>query len=160
LVVTDPGCAWTLGVAYAKFGIGVEFEVSPWVSEVVDRIGAAGDKPRLELQASYHDACYLGRGLGEYDAPRRILARVVEGTVGEAVEKREDAGCSGGGGLLPATRPEASKRMAEELARELGAPGRTVVTACPTAMRSFTDSGADAADLAGVVAQWLRQGSR
>jgi Fe-S oxidoreductase len=153
MVVGDPGCAWTLTVAYPRSGHALATSIQHWVDEVASRIGD-GNRP-LPIEAAYHDACYLGRGLGRYDEPRKILARVA-GHFNEAVENRDDAGCSGGGGQLPRTMPDTSSAMTTALATELGSPGRTIVTACPTARRIFERHGAKAIDLATVVSRWLK----
>jgi Fe-S oxidoreductase len=155
LVVGDPGCAWTLRVAYPRSGRKPGFEVKLWVDTIAERLASLPRRPILSLATSYHDACYLGRGLGNYNTPRKLLANAV-GAFGEAFEAREDAGCSGGGGFLPRTMPDTAKSMAVVLARELGAPEKTIVTACPTARRMFQKAGAEALDLATVVARWLR----
>lgn len=155
LVVGDPGCAFTMRVAYPREGVRVPFAVEDWVSVVATRVGVATDRrPHRALAAAYHDACHLGRGLGRYDEPRALL-RAAIGDFAEGPESRDDAGCSGGGGLLPRTMPTTAHAMAEALGAELGAKGRTVVTACPTARRMLDRAGVRASDLISVVARWL-----
>ncbi len=155
LVVGDPGCAWTFLVAYPRFGRTVPFAVRLWVDAVAKNLASASQRQPLWLAVSYHDACYLGRGLGVYEAPRQVLSRAVVRFT-EAFEKRDDGGCSGGGGLLPRTLKEAARGIAARQAAELGAPEKTIVTACPTAARMFRRAGAEALDLATVVRRWLR----
>ena len=46
----------------------------------------------------YHDSCALGRGLGLYEEPRRLLARVGGAPPLELEQHHAGARCSGGGG--------------------------------------------------------------
>jgi Fe-S oxidoreductase len=100
---------------------------------------------RLDIQrrrpaAFYHDPCYLGRYLGIYDPPRRLLARCVE-SQREFFYAREEAECCGGGGLVPHTFPAAAAGQADrrlEEAELYGVP--LVVSACPTCKRTLARS--------------------
>lgn len=61
----------------------------------------------------YLDPCRLGRGLGQYDAPRGLLAPVVREVL-EATMNRAQGGCCGAGGGLPATAPAVAAAVARE----------------------------------------------
>jgi Fe-S oxidoreductase len=103
-------------------------------------------------EVRYHDACQLGRGLGEYDAPRALLERALGRPPREFRQNRGAARCSGGGGLLPTTRPETASQIAAERVREherLG--GGKIVTACARSLTQFRAAGADAVDLVTVI---------
>ncbi|MDC3911918.1 (Fe-S)-binding protein, partial [Raoultella planticola] len=62
-----------------------------------------GDRVRI------HDSCHLGRGLGLYDPPRAILGAILGRAPDEFVHRRDEAVCSGGGGLLPVTARETAR---------------------------------------------------
>ena len=114
---------------------------------------AKGRSPLTEA-ATYHDACHLGRGLGQYEEPRRLL-RAALATLREPRESQQEAGCSGGGGLLPRTMPETSVAIAERLANRVAPEGGGIVTACPTARRMFERAGRRSEDLFSVIRRWL-----
>ena len=145
LVVVDPGCAVHLGATPAP-GRPRPKTLVEVAAEHLDRFEPApglGEEP-----IRWHDPCRLGRGLGQYDAPRHVLTRILGRSPDEFAERREQGGCSGGGGLLPLTFPDASRgaasrRVAEH--EELG--GGRIVTGCASSLRRFRAAGAEADDL-------------
>jgi Fe-S oxidoreductase len=154
VVVVDAGCARALSVDYERLGV-----VTPKVALFVD-LAAEGASRLRTLDdlgpVRWHDPCQLGRGLGRYDEPRAILARVSGAPPLELQRSRGEAECSGGGGLLPATRPDsaaamASARVAEH--RRLG--GGTLVTGCAQSLRRFRRAGEPAEDIVSLIARAL-----
>lgn len=115
--------------------------------------------PRLPLRADvapvvWHDPCWLGRGMREYDESRAVV-RAAGGA--EAVEPEHTGDrtrCTGGGMGFDAVFPETGQALRERRAADLRAAGADrlpVVTACPTAASRLAQAGLDAHDLAG----WL-----
>lgn len=156
LVVLDPGCAYTFKVVYPRAGVQLPNRLLTLTEVLAAHVDHAPRLPRLPGAAAYHDACHLGRGLGEYDAPRRLLQISVT-EVKEAFDSREEAHCSGGGGLLPRTMPETSADVARRCGERLQPGGdRPVITACPTARRMLDRGGQKAMDLISVLRRWLR----
>src|SRR5690606_235470 len=97
-----------------------------------------------------------GRGLGEYDAPRRLLNAALEGGVEEVADSREKSDCCGATGLLPQTYPNTAKAMAMSRAdtlREVQAS--RVVTACPSCQEALRGAGLDVVDVVELIAEWL-----
>jgi dimethylglycine catabolism B len=156
LVVLDPGCAYTLQRLYPVFGVALPARTRTLTSVLLEHVRHAPGKPPLRLEVGYHDACHLGRGLGEYDGPRALVSRAAE-RVHEAPSCREQGGCSGGGGLLPRTMPELAVQVARHQATELAAGGaaRAVVTACPSSRRLFDRAGTPVFDLVELLHRWL-----
>src|SRR5262249_17797710 len=115
-LVTDPGCALSLRETARESGKTAPF--ATLVELVHERRDSLATLPPdifpARGEVRYHDACALGRGLGLYDPPREVLARIVGKPVSEFARSRTRADCSGGGGLLPVTMPLASRKMAEE----------------------------------------------
>ncbi len=150
LVVGDPGCARRLATIPH---LGVQ-HVQPLIDLVyanLDRVPALAFR---DERFRYHDPCQLGRGLGRYDEPRAVLARLTGRVPEEMARCRQDAECSGGGGILPATRPATSAAMARERIEEhRRAGGGTLVTACGESLRRFHTSGEAAVDLMSLVAK-------
>lgn len=136
VVVVDAGCALALRLAYPFFGI----HLAPRVELLVERAAANLTKlARVEAPAPrYHDPCQLGRGLGIYDEPRAVLARICGRAPSEFNDAREHARCSGAGGALPLTMPEVSATIAQtRVAEHVALGGGTLVTACASSLRSF-----------------------
>lgn len=155
LVVADPGCAKTIAVDYARVGVSA---VKPTLlvdlaAQSLDRMtraaGADAAPPR------YHDPCQLARGLGRTEEPRRILEKVSGAAPREFQRSGAMADCSGAGGLLPVTMPEASREIAARRVgehREKG--GGTLVSACASSVRRFRANGERAEDLI----EWMARG--
>jgi Fe-S oxidoreductase len=156
VLALDPGCARTLLESYPQ----ADPSLSLRVTLLVDVAAAA--LPRLRpLDAPppavrYHDPCHLGRGLGRYEGPRALLARLTGGAPAELPDARAASACSGAGGLLPATMPEVAARIARARADEhRAAGGGTLVTACASSTLALRRAGAGAVDLFELVARGL-----
>lgn len=147
-VVGDPGCALVLQ----------DVQALPFVRLAAEHLQKLARVPGLAERGAvrFHDPCALGRGLGEYDAPRQVLSRALGHAPDEFERAREHAECSGGGALLPVSMPEASTRIAQSrLEAHEQAGGGTLVTACASSLRRFRAQGTEALDIASVVAQSL-----
>ena len=162
LVVIDAGCASTIRVHHASNGIDMTVPVEHFAECAARELARMKKVPGLgDGPVRYHDACQLGRGLGVYEQPRALLSLALGRAPDEFDRRREDARCSGAGGLLPVTMPDVSKTIAKARVDEHEASGGgTVVTACASSLRTFRKQGAKAVDLVTVVAQALGVGSR
>lgn len=155
LTVLDPGCAFTLKVVYPQFDVHLPTRVRTVVEVLAENLSHAPDKAPLPETVGYHDACHLGRGLGQYDEPRQLLSRAVA-EVREAASIRAEGGCSGGGGLLPRTMPEVAVAVARRQAAEVAPQSDvSVATACPTSKRMFERAGKSSYDLIALLRRWV-----
>jgi Fe-S oxidoreductase len=138
--IADAGCAMALARRYGGAGIALRPPVEtlaeaaarrlPSLSPVIPEADAGANGP-----VRWHDPCQLGRGLGVYEAPRAVLTRALGQAPGELEERRERALCSGAGGLLPRTMPDAARRIADaRLDAHRRAGGGRVVTACASSL--------------------------
>jgi Fe-S oxidoreductase len=157
-VVGDPGCALSLSPGRgSRSASGTR--VLPFVRLAADNADELRKIPGFGAVAPvrFHDPCALGRGLGEYEAPRLVLTRALGRTPDEFAEQRELAECSGAGALLPISMPDSSARIADlRLQAHERAGGGTLVTACASSLRRFRAQGTPAVDIASIVAQSLR----
>jgi dimethylglycine catabolism B len=144
LIVTSPACAWTYRHVYPRLGLKLPeiVELSVALEGVGGARSAFSEAPSSERSVIYHDACFLGRRLGVYDAPRRLIAEITGRPPIELLESREFAPCAGGGGPYGWTHPGASRGIAErclELAPE-GRRDAILVSACPSARRRLREA--------------------
>jgi len=106
------------------------------------------DKGKLPLRPeifagqtiTYHDPCYLGRGNGEYEAPRAVL-NALPARKTEREKNRSFALCCGAGGAQMFKEAEAgNKEVYAERTEQLIASGAGIVaTACPFCMTMLSD---------------------
>jgi Fe-S oxidoreductase len=89
---------------------------------------------------TFHDPCYLGRGNGEYEAPRHVI-EAVAGTPAEMHRNRSFALCCGaGGGQMFKEAEKGNKEVfIERIEDAIEIQADIVVTACPFCMVMMTD---------------------
>lgn len=144
VVFLDPGCLHAMEVESVRHGLTPTANRMIHLSELaarhIDRI-----KPLAKpTTARYHDPCRLGRGLGVYEAPRRVLAKILGNEVEEFNQSRHDSICSGGGGQLPRTDPQTAAAIAKDrLAQHAWVGGGNIVTACPGSAKQLSENGND-----------------
>lgn len=153
LVTSCPICLRVFRENYHLDGIEILHH-----SEYIERLVAEG---RLHLSMgvskySYHDPCELGRGLGIYDAPRRVIESV--GELREAEHNRRDALCCGASLANTVINDSQQQRIAERMSKEFEATGcDTVVTSCPLCNKSIARATTlPTKDIAEIVAQQLK----
>ncbi len=136
--VADPRCALELS----------DFSPTTLVELASRHLERFDPAPPPSKSLRYHDSCALGRGLGLYEEPRRLLGRIIGSAPLELETHHEQGRCSGGGGVLPVSMPDIAKAAAQRLAAEherLG--GGTIVTGCASSLSQLRRAGADAVDL-------------
>ena len=158
LVVLDPGCARRARMLRDE----TPADLPP--AELLVEIAAAA-APSLRPVASppahavrWHDPCQMGRGLGVYDAPREVLARLLGRAPAEFPRNKEGAACSGAGGLLPSTSPASSEAIAEvRLAEHRDAGGGEIVTGCGGSLRRLRSRALPGETVSDLVS-WIARG--
>lgn len=119
-----PTCTRTLRDRYG-------FDVKHAIVAVADRIGKLGPR-QLNIKATYHDPCHLGRMLGIFEEPRSILKAVGIELV-EMEQNRVFAACCGGGGGVTDTNEKLALEVAKNRVRDALKVGvETIITVCPT----------------------------
>jgi len=154
VITPDPGCAYAM--TSARLGVLSEDVAFPAVLPIVEALAERSERFRGRsqgLRVRYHDPCYLGRRGRTFEAPRILLEAATGERPGEFAMCKDEADCSGGGGLYPTSNPDGALRVAE---RRLQADGNAhlevdaVVTACPSAARNLRRTGARVLDVVDV----------
>ena len=141
VVVLDPHCARWLRIDQAGARVRT---VTSFLVELL---------PALQWRAgggavTWHDPCWLGRGMAEYDDARTVVAAASGNRVLEPEHSRDRAWCAGGGMGYAEADPDGAAEVLRRRAAELRATGAgATVTACPTAAARLRAAGLDAYDL-------------
>ncbi len=91
-----------------------------------------------DLVVTYHDPCDLGRGAGEFDAPREIIQSLPGVRLVELPRNRENCACCGGGGNLEMIDPDLASGIAKAKIEEaLGTGAQCIVTSCQQCVRTM-----------------------
>jgi len=148
LVTTCAGCHKTFHDLYPKYGHKAGYQ-SEHVVMVLERLIEAGKlkfapagKP---LKVAYHDPCDLGRHMGIYEPPRKVIKALPGVELLEFAQNRALAKCCGGGGGMKAFDLELGSDIAFariKQALDLGAD--MVVSACPSCKNSLNQAAARA----------------
>lgn len=91
-----------------------------------------------KLTITYHDSCTMGRWLGIYEAPRKLLAHIPGVAVTEMPRNRGNAYCCGAGGLIRYDYLDISNKAGVERFTEAESTGADVImTSCPACLMQF-----------------------
>ena len=161
VIVVDAGCALALGRSYPEAGVTLAPKVELLVQIAAIKLSALAPVPSPAQPVRWHDPCQLGRGMGVYDEPRTVLARLIGGPPAEFEDNREQAVCSGGGGLLPSTMPEVAHTIAgARLDAHARAGGGRVVTACASSLMALRARARGTGVAVDDLVTWIARGLR
>jgi len=169
VIVSCAECYGTFKGFYPRIA-GLDFEVLH-ITEVLQKLLQEGKlklSKKIEVKATYHDPCLLGRlselyvpwegeiqafgyhnppkkfrrgTNGIYEAPREILKAIPGMELIEMPRNAENAFCCGGGGGVPFAFPDFSLWVASERLREAMSTGAdAIVSCCPFCESSFSDA--------------------
>jgi len=135
LVCSCPCCVNIMAKDWpVLYGKSLPFRIRH-ITQHVDEALQAGRleiKKRLEERLIYHDPCYLSRGVGVTQEPRRVLKAIPGVTVLEFDRNREDSRCCGAGGAARKIFHENAIRMGRLAIDEAAAKGADrLVLSCP-----------------------------
>lgn len=135
VVTSSPHCAETFLADY-----DLDAEVVHYTAFLADLVEdgrlPSGD---LDRTVTYHDPCYLARGMDVVDAPRRLLS-----AIGVELVEMDESGvntlCCGGGGGNMWQETELEERFADRRATQAGDTGaEELLTACPYCVQNLAD---------------------
>jgi heterodisulfide reductase subunit D len=95
-------------------------------------------KKDINVVATYHDPCDLGRNTGIYEEPREVIQAIPGLKFVELPMNRKFSVCCGGGGNVEMTDPELSAQVAQmklDSIKDVGA--EMVITACQQCVRTM-----------------------
>ena len=150
IVACCPHCYNTLKNEYPDFG--GKYDVVHHSELLAKLVRQSKLKPQHAVNArvAYHDACYLGRHNGVYDAPRAVLSRIPGLQLVEPVKTRDRGMCCGAGGAqMWKEEEEGDTRInharTNQLLEAFPATGdsRTIASSCPFCMTMLSDGLAD-----------------
>ncbi len=124
--------------------LGGQFQVwhhSQFIQQLASsgKLKLAGDAFQGK-RVTFHDPCYLGRGNGEYEAPRGILSGLGAKLV-EMERSRSRSMCCGAGGAQMFKEPEKGKMEVNALRTQqaLETQPQVIATGCPFCMTMMSD---------------------
>jgi Fe-S oxidoreductase len=130
LVTSCAECLRTWKIDYAPFFEGKPPLLQHFTEFLAERLGQLKLKADGQLRVTYQDPCRLGRHLGLYDPPRRVLASLPGVELVEMRRSGAAAVCCAGGTWSHCDR--FAKRIQVERLREARATGaRVLAAACP-----------------------------
>ncbi|HEX7320828.1 MAG TPA: (Fe-S)-binding protein [bacterium] len=137
IVFSCPECLRTFKLDYPKY-FDVNFETYH-ISEILDKAVSSGKLKFKTLQRSvtYQDPCRLGRHLGIYEAPRRVLSAIPGIELKEMKKNRSRAVCCGVSAWMNCSA--FSKQLQLERIKQAKNTGADeLVVACPKCEIHFT----------------------
>jgi|WetSurMetagenome_2_1015567.scaffolds.fasta_scaffold237514_1 Fe-S oxidoreductase len=139
-VFTNPHCEEFIVKRYPEnlsdYSPIKHIHISQLLSEAFKN-GKLKSKRTDKVRVSYHDPCYLGRGLGVYDTPREVLTSLKGVELAEMTRNRANSFCCGAG-ALGNYFPNQSREMARERIEEFKGTGADLlITACPYCKDNF-----------------------
>ncbi len=114
---------------YAEKASSFSSKVKDVTEFLVNDISLNRDFGKLNLKATYHEPCHLGRGQNLKEAPRKILREILGKNF---IEMNEADSCCGGGGSYTITHKKLSMKILDRKMKNLKETGaEVIVTACP-----------------------------
>jgi Fe-S oxidoreductase len=141
IVVLSPHCFDVFTNHYPALGASFEImHITQFLAWLIEQ-GSLRFASTVSQRVTYHDPCLLGRGNGEYQAPRTIL-NAIPGIELLPMDPEMEQGlcCGGGGGRMYLETPPGERfgDLRVEQARRSGA--EVLATACPLCISCLDDS--------------------
>jgi Fe-S oxidoreductase/nitrate reductase gamma subunit len=140
IVSLCPHCFNTFKNEYHQFGGNYQvFHHTEFLWNLFKE-GKLSCKTSVEMTATYHDSCYLGRHNNLYDAPRKLLGSIRDARLVEMEKTREKSFCCGAGGGRMWMEETLGKRINHLRVDQIASCGASIVaTACPYCLTMLGD---------------------
>lgn len=143
IVTGCPHCFNTIRNEYP--GLGGNYDIvhhSQLIQQLIDdgKLKAEGGESFKGKKITFHDPCYLGRGNGVYEAPRKAL-EILDAELVEMKRCKSNGLCCGAGGAQMFKEPEPGKKdiNIERIEEALALNPNVVAAACPFCMTMLSD---------------------
>jgi Fe-S oxidoreductase len=143
IVTACPHCFNTIKNEYP--GLGGTYEVIHHTQLIQDLINegklkAEGGESFKGKKITFHDPCYLGRGNGVYEAPRKAL-EVLDAQLVEMKRCKSNGLCCGAGGAQMFKEPEKGFKdiNIERIEEALETQPQVIAAGCPFCMTMLSD---------------------
>lgn len=150
------GCSWWHREVNAHFLGEPPFEVQNVLQYLAGRVGEIEFSRRIDRTVVVHDSCHLGRGIEEYEAPRRILSAIPGVKRVEMEHSREKGLCCGG--AARSLYPKETRKLLEQSLSEARSRGADLLaTSCGGCYTAFSEmeerSGVEAQNVIALLGQ-------
>lgn len=143
IVTGCPHCFNVLKNEYPELGGNYEvLHHTQFIRELIEtgKLRLADDGPFRGRRITFHDPCYLGRGNGEYLAPRRVIEKL-DAELFEMRRCKEKGLCCGAGGAQMFKEAEPGDREVNQERTDdaLETKAEIIATGCPFCNTMMTD---------------------
>lgn len=143
IVTGCPHCFNTLKNEYPALGGNYEvIHHSQLIQQLIDagKLKAEGGESFKGKRITFHDPCYLGRGNGVYEAPRKAL-EILDADLVEMKRCRSNGLCCGAGGAQYFKEPEPGNKdiNIERIEEVIATKAQVVAASCPFCMTMLRD---------------------
>jgi len=132
IVTSCPECYRTYKKDYPEFLDKFDFEVlhiSELLSDLIEKGELKFDK-ELAAKVVYHDPCRLGRHMGVYEPPRKVITSIPGVELVEMPRNRENAVCCGVSAFMSCNKYSTKVRI-DRLKEAKATGANLLVTTCP-----------------------------
>ena len=143
IVTGCPHCFNTIKNEYP--GLGGNYDVihhSQLIQQLIDegKLRAEGGESFKGKKITFHDPCYLGRGNGVYEAPRKAL-EILDAELVEMKRCKSNGLCCGAGGAQMFKEPEKGVKdiNIERIDEALALEPAIIAAGCPFCMTMLSD---------------------
>ena len=149
IVATCPHCLHTIGKEYADFD--GNFDVLHH-TQLIDNLISSGkvklNKDAALKKATYHDPCYLGRHIGEYEAPREVKKAAGFDQLGMGRSRANSFCCGAGGAQMWKEEEHGERTVSMDRFKEANSTGaQLLATGCPFCAIMMNDANAEEGDV-------------
>ncbi|WP_368293407.1 FAD-binding and (Fe-S)-binding domain-containing protein [Dehalobacter sp. TBBPA1] len=137
VITTCPAC-WLVWEIYYRHwakdnNIEYDLHAKHYADVLAEKIEAGEFKlaKELNLQATYHDPCHMGRAGARFEGPRTLINAIPGSNFREMRFHHYDAHCCGAVISLVADPKVASEIGASRIEEAIGCGADTIITACP-----------------------------